>query len=103
MQYQLDNYGSVEEVIEHLPEIAPEGGPNHFFVSDKDGNFACIEFINGKPWLFKGLSMPIPLLCNSRYPYEMDLLRMYKGFGGTRNIDNPIGGTDSRFAMGHIY
>lgn len=101
MQYQLDNYQSIEEVLNNISKIIPENdAPNHYFISDKHGDYACIEYIDGKPLVYRGESMPIPLLCNSEYPHEIQLLKQYEGFGGTRTINTLIEETDTRFADG---
>lgn len=101
IQYQLDNYRSVDEVLENIGKIVPRNdAPNHYFISDKRGKCACIEYIKGNAVIFREKSMPVPLLCNSEYPYELKLLKKYRGFGGTRSVYSPIEGTDTRFAQG---
>lgn len=92
IQYQLDNYSTVEEVIEHVksgPVIDwwPQFEGSHFFVSDADGNAAAIELINGAPVIHHGSSMPVTVLNNDTYVRETARLAEYKGFGGDRNFD----------------
>ncbi len=50
VQYQLDNFGSIEEVIAALPDIMiiPVGGALHFFIVDENGASAVVEFLNNK-------------------------------------------------------
>ena len=48
IQYQLDNFSTVEEVIKNLDNVLPIGWVWHFFVADRNGNSASIEFMNGE-------------------------------------------------------
>lgn len=86
MQYQLDNYASVEEVLSNLSTIVLDGWRWHFFVSDREGNTAAIEFVDGDLRVYTGDSMPIPVLCNTAYPEELANLERYAGFGGEQPV-----------------
>lgn len=50
IQYQLDNYANVAEVIEHLAEISivPVTANVHYFIADSSGNAAVIDFLYGE-------------------------------------------------------
>src|ERR1700728_1207006 len=53
IQYQLDNFASVEELVANLPTTPvidwwPKFGGSHFFVADARGRTAAIELIDGK-------------------------------------------------------
>jgi penicillin V acylase-like amidase (Ntn superfamily) len=86
MQYQLDNFRTVEEVINNSDKIALDGWEWHFFVADKSGKSAAIEFLDGKPVIHTGENMPIPLLCNDAYSDEIRWVKNFKGFGGELEI-----------------
>ena len=86
MQYQLDNYASVEEVLSNLSTIVLDGWTWPFFVSDREGNTAAIEFVDGDLNVYTGDSMPIPVLCNNAYPEELANLEGYAGFGGEKPV-----------------
>jgi choloylglycine hydrolase len=48
IQYQLDNYSTINEVINHINNLTIK--PNatiHFILADKTGNSTVIEFVNG--------------------------------------------------------
>ena len=102
IQYQLDNYASVEEVIRHLPESPiidwwPHSAGSHFFLTDAKGQTAAIEFIEGKPVVSTAERMPQPILCNLRYQQELAALGQFKTFGGDQPFDSN-GPGDRRFA-----
>ncbi len=86
MQYILDNFESVDQVVASAREVVIDGWNWHFFAADSEGNTAAIEFVDGKPVLTYGEAMPITVLCNETYETEMNLLRTYQGFGG----DTPV-------------
>lgn len=86
MQYVLDSFESVDQVVASAREVVIDGWNWHFFAADAEGNTAAIEFVDGKPVLTFGEAMPITVLCNETYSTEMKLLRTYQGFGG----DTPV-------------
>jgi len=55
IQYQLDNYASVDEVIEQVENrsIHPLKGKIHYILADSGGNSVVIEFMFGKVYWFK--------------------------------------------------
>jgi len=86
MQYQLDNHKTVDQVIRSASEIAMDGWDWHFFTADANGDCASIEFLEGKPVVHTGESMPVTALCNSQYAQELKLLEKYQGFGGDKRL-----------------
>ena len=86
MQYQLDNYENIQQVITSASDIVLDGWQWHFFTADRDGNCASIEFINGKMVIHTGDEMPVKVLCNALYSFELKTLGRYEGFGGTRSV-----------------
>jgi penicillin V acylase-like amidase (Ntn superfamily) len=71
VQYQLDNFSTTQEVIEsnsQLRILPPLEGPGmHYFVCDRDGNCASIEFLDGEFVDHTGGTMPVKVLTNSTY------------------------------------
>lgn len=86
MQYVLDNFESVDQVVESANSVIIDGWNWHFFAADAAGNTAAIEFIGGKPVLTYGKAMPITVLANETYATEMDRLLQYEGFGGDKLV-----------------
>lgn len=102
MQYILDQYRPVDEVIADLNKVIPSGHCLwHFFVADRSGNSAVIEFIDGQTIVHAGKDMPVKALCNRSYKRELDSLRLYEGFGGTRAINLADTSVDRRFAWAY--
>ena len=90
VQYQLDNFSSVEEVIKSdtLMRLPP---PNpsvkypldfHYFVTDSQGHCASIEFRNGQMVYHTGDTMLVKALTNKTYDESIKYLNRYNGFGG---------------------
>jgi choloylglycine hydrolase len=79
IQYQLDNFSTVAEVIAGFqsiriykpPENPRSPGPAHWFVSDSTGKCASIEFIKGEMVCRTGWTMPVKVLANSTYDHSI--------------------------------
>ncbi len=98
VQYLLDNYASVGQVLAVLERVVPDGHCRwQFFVTDSSGAVATITFVKGRAVVNTGDSLPVRVLCNRRYAREMDTLRLYQGFGGSRAVDIADTSDDRRF------
>lgn len=99
MQYVLDRFQTVDEVIADVQKVIPSGHCLwHFFVADRTGNSAVIEFIGGRTVIHAGKDMPVKALCNRSYKRELDSLKLYEGFGDTRKIILTDTSVDRRFS-----
>ena len=92
IQYQLDNFSTVEELVANLPQTPvidwwPKFTGSHFFVADAHGDTAAVEIIKGKLVVSTGERMKIPALCNGPYQDELANLGRYKPFGGDKIFD----------------
>jgi penicillin V acylase-like amidase (Ntn superfamily) len=71
MQYQLDNYSTVAEVIASALHVriaaAPPRTVDHYLVCDGSGECAALEFLEGKMVYHTGDSLPAAALTNSVY------------------------------------
>ncbi|MBN2735862.1 MAG: linear amide C-N hydrolase [Spirochaetales bacterium] len=69
VQYQLDTSATVEDVIasHKVVRIWPDDMQSHFMILDKFGTVAVIEWLEGKMVVYKGDTLPIPVLVNSTY------------------------------------
>jgi choloylglycine hydrolase len=85
IQYQLDNYGSVTELLDHIDETRIGGGtPLHYLIADASGDTATIEFLGGSLAVHRGNSLPTANLTNDSYERSLSYLRQFSGFGGFR-------------------
>ncbi len=93
IQYQLDNYRTVEEVISNLsnPGIRRYLFALHYFIADRSGRSAVIEFISGGTKVYSGGDLPVPALSNNSYENSIENLSRYEGFGGELEIRNGPG------------
>jgi choloylglycine hydrolase len=98
MQYQLDNYATVEEVIAHLDDLRPDGEGWHYLITDPSGACAVIEYPDGKPAVYRGETAPVCALTNTTYEQALSHVPMDKAFGGEVDIAS---GSDSygRFVL----
>ena len=68
-QYQLDTSETIEDVIasDKVVRIRPDDIQSHFFAWDRSGKPAVIEWLDGKMKVFRGDTLPIPVINNSTY------------------------------------
>lgn len=91
IQYQLDNFNSVEQVIQSNSNIRilyNEVPGLHYLVADKKGNCATFEWIKGRFVCHTEKRLPVKALTNNTYEDSLRYLRRHKGFGGKMPIDN---------------
>ena len=86
MQYLLDNFETVEQMVESASALNIDGWGWHFFAADRSGQAASVEFVEGKFVVHRGDTLPVPVLGNSLYEEEMARLAEYSGFGGDKPI-----------------
>jgi choloylglycine hydrolase len=97
VQYYLDNFATVAEAVEAQksatfqiePLILPNGYPTlvHVSLSDKTGDSAVIEFINGKPQIYHDRRFTV-MTNEPTYDKQIENLKQYRTFGG----DKPLPG-----------
>jgi len=95
IQYVLDNFATVEEVLENAKSISIDGWNWHYFVADSSGQSAVIEFLNGQATITSGDELKTALLCNSTYSEEQRKLMKYSETGSLDSL-----GKDKRFHYG---
>ncbi len=86
MQYVLDSFSTVDQVIKSASQVTIDGWAWHFFTADKEGNAAVLEFLNRELVVYKGENLPLSALCNTKYSQEIERLGTYEEFGG----DTPV-------------
>ncbi len=82
VQYQLDNYATVEEVLESDTIVRiTDTEKCHYLVCDKKGHCAVIEFLDGKMVYHTGQNLPVNVLTNSIYEESVQAWRENKLYG----------------------
>jgi penicillin V acylase-like amidase (Ntn superfamily) len=76
IQYQLDNYATVDQVVKNASRLrVTSEGKIHFLACDKGGSCATVEFLDGKPAVHTGASLPAPALANHTYDESLRFLK----------------------------
>jgi hypothetical protein len=96
IQYQLDNFSTVDEVLnaEDTLRINPWIFEfMHFLICDAQGNMAIIEYQknadgNIKRFIYNSIDFPkcFWALGNAPYVEHIDFMRQFKGFGGDADV-----------------
>lgn len=96
MQYVLDNYATVGEVIASVDDIriVPFYGMEHYFVCDSEGTCAVFEFLAGQLNVFTGDSLPYSSMTNDTYANSTDYVEQFKPFGGTEPLPETTSSLD---------
>lgn len=98
MQYLLDNFDCVDDVIDSLDRLSISGHCQwHFFVADRSGNAAVIEFPEGKRTVYWGEALPVKVLCNAAYELELEKMARFTGYGGDQDLGMQNKEIDNRF------
>lgn len=89
VQYQLDNYSTVEEVVasDKIIRISNYNPPLHYLVADAGGNVATIEFLDGKMVVHRGKDLPFPVLTNSSYDQSAKTANEAKVLSGNTSFN----------------
>lgn len=81
IQYQLDNFATVEEVLASNSVIRVSNmslAPIHFLVCDRNGNVATIEYIDGRFEYHNGAELPYTALSNESYQKSLEYVNGFK-------------------------
>ena len=99
IQYQLDNFSTVEEVIKSQSRIRISQSLSklHYLVCDRSGNAATVEFIDGKCVVHTGEDLPVAALTNDTYDSCLALLQAYKDFDWEKKTDHTTMRSRDRF------
>lgn len=76
IQYQLDRYATVSEVLANAGDVRVRGGtPIHYLIADRSGAAATIEYLDGKLVVHTGPALPTANLTNDSYASSLQYLR----------------------------
>lgn len=81
IQYQLDNFKNVQEVAEHLNDlkIYPVKGKIHYILTDAAGESVVVEYMEGKPNVYKKEANTCQAITNYPVPYSAQFKNQVKG------------------------
>lgn len=111
VQYFLDNFATVAEAVEAQktfefqiePLILPNGYPTlvHVSLSDKSGDSAVIEYIDGKATVYHDKRYTV-MTNEPTYDKQIENLQQYRTFGGDKPLPGERTPTD-RFVRAAYY
>jgi penicillin V acylase-like amidase (Ntn superfamily) len=79
IQYQLDNYGTVAEMVKNAGRLrVGSAGKIHFLACDKGRSCATVEFLDGKTVVHAGASLPAAALTNHTYESSVHFLDTWR-------------------------
>lgn len=105
IQYQLDNSKTIQDIINSDSIIrvayASQRSRNtlHFLVSDRSGDAAVIEYIDGEMKCYRGEELKYPVLANNTYEDSLANIKEYSGFGGDVKLPTQSESSLERFAI----
>jgi len=101
MQYVLDNFATVAQVLQSLENARPAVEiPHswHYYIVDSTGEVAIVSMFDGELQVFTGDEITYSLLCNTLYQEEASRIRIIENISGN---ESAIGfGVDMRFLRG---
>lgn len=86
MQYQLDNFATVEAVVENLDSLRPDGEGWHYLITDKTGVCTIVEYIDERPLISFVEPEGHCALTNTSYEQALSHIPLDKRFGGDIDI-----------------
>jgi penicillin V acylase-like amidase (Ntn superfamily) len=108
VQYMLDNFSSVQDVLNSLPsfrvvssEIGGRHWPLHACLEDRFGDSAVIEFVNGKMGVHHGSKYRV-MTNEPSYDFQIQNLQRYQDFGGELPLSDGFD-SESRFVRCATY
>lgn len=88
IQWQLDTASSVAEVLRNaaLARVAMVRAPVHYFVCDRAGACAVVEYLQGRLAVHHAETLVTPVLANDSYATSMHAFARYMGIGAQRGV-----------------
>ena len=98
VQYCLDNFKTVQEVIANAPLLRVKSDNYfgkivalHIYIHDPAGDSAILEYIERNLVIHHGSPLSTEVLTNDPYAVNLDSLNKYKEFGGTGSLPGGYG------------
>lgn len=111
MQYYLDNYATINEVVnatqsgafQVLPfyhDVTKRWIKLHFALEDANGDSVVIEYINGMPNVYHDKKYTV-MTNEPEFPKQLENLKLYEGYGSHRKLPGTASSQD-RFVRAAI-
>lgn len=98
IQYQLDTAATIDEVLKNAETVRIDSRVTlHYLVSDKTGNAASVEFLDGKLIARTGEKLPVAALANDTYEKSWAYAQMRENFGGSQKLSQQSAHSLDRF------
>jgi choloylglycine hydrolase len=96
VQYNLDSYATISEVIENINNysISKFFFGLHFIIAESSGNSAIVEFINGKAEISHKNNLPFLALTNNNYK---ELIKSYNHYQDSPRNNLNVSQSQDRF------
>ncbi|MFH1593268.1 MAG: linear amide C-N hydrolase [Candidatus Omnitrophota bacterium] len=109
VQYCLDNFKTVDEIIADAPGLRVKADKYfgkvvalHLYIHDPSGNSAILEYIEGNLAIYHGFPLSTEALTNDPYAVNLAGLNDYKDFGGKKPLPGGYG-HEARFVRAAAY
>lgn len=99
LQYILDNFSTIEEVIASDSLIRITDYVDHYLISDRFGRCVTIEFIEGRRIIHYGNDLPVKALSNNTYNKSINEWRSTQSLKNYENIILTKGSSIARFII----
>ncbi len=82
IQYMLDTCATIQDVVnaDKKVRLASTGLLQHYFISDRNGDSALVEFHEGKTVFYRDQSLPVKVATNSFYDESIEALQSGKEY-----------------------
>lgn len=105
IQYMLDNYSSVDEVLASdnaMRMSLYSTYPIHVLISDKSGDAGVLEYVNNKTVIHHNHSLPFTALSNDTYDNSLNYMKHFRYIHSPRQLPQTTSSLD-RFVRASYY
>jgi penicillin V acylase-like amidase (Ntn superfamily) len=94
IQFMLDQAVTVRQALalDSTIAISPGAGSSvHFFLADRTGAWAVVEYLEGRRVHHAGTGLPVAAITNDTYDHSREFLRGLRPFGGSADLPTDMG------------
>ena len=86
MQYALDSFQDVGEVVDNIDSVRQDGEGWHYLVVDRSGDWVVIEFLEGEPVVYRAGGSEFGIVTNATYEQCESHVPLDVRFGGELDV-----------------